>query len=45
MNLEEYSQCDGVALADLVRKRAVSQRMVQLFMEAVEKIIPKINAI
>ena len=46
MNLEEYSRCDGVALADLVRKRAVSPKeLAQLFMEAVDKVNPKINAI
>ena len=46
MNLEEYSHCDGVALADLVRKRAVSPKeLARLSMEAVEKVNPKINAI
>ncbi len=46
MNLEEYSHCDGVALADLVKKREVSPKeLVHLFMEAVEKVNPKINAI
>ncbi len=46
MNLEEYSRCDGVALADLVKKREVSPKeLVHLFVEAVEKVNPKINAI
>ena len=46
MNLEEYSRYDGVALADLVRKRVVSPKeLAHLFVEAVEKVNPKINAI
>jgi amidase len=46
MNLEEYSNCDGVALAELVRKREVSPKeLVSLFVEAVEKVNPRINAI
>jgi len=46
MNLEEYSRCDGVALADLVKKREVSPKeLVHLFAEAVEKVNSKINAI
>jgi len=46
MNLEEYSKCDGVALADLVRKREVSPKELSyLFVEAVEKINPRINAV
>jgi len=46
MNLAEYSSCDGVALADLVRKGEVSPKeLVHLFAEAVEKINPKINAV
>lgn len=46
MNLEEYSRCDGVALAELVRRREVSPKeLVQLFMKAVEKVNPRINAI
>jgi amidase len=46
MNLEEYSSYDGVALADLVRKKEVSPKeLVRLFVEAVEKINPKINAV
>ena len=46
MNLEEYSICDGVALAELVRKREVTPKeLVSLFMEAVEKVNPRINAI
>jgi amidase len=46
MNLEEYSSCDGVALAELVRKREVSPKeLVRLFVEAVEKVNPRINAV
>jgi amidase len=46
MNLEEYSSCDGVALAELVRKREVSPKeLVSLFVEAVEKVNPRINAV
>jgi len=46
MNLAEYSSFDGVALADLVRKKKVSPReLAHLFVEAVEKVNPKINAV
>lgn len=46
MSLEEYSRCDGVALAELVRRREVSAKeLALLFVEAVEKVNPKINAI
>ncbi len=46
MNLAEYSSCDGVALADLVRKREVSPKeLARLFVEAVEKVNPRINAV
>ncbi len=46
MNLAEYSSCDGVALADLVRRREVSlKELAHLFVEAVEKVNPRINAI
>jgi len=46
MNLAEYSGCDGVALADLVRKREVSPKeLAHLFVEAVEKVNPRINAV
>ncbi len=46
MNLAEYSSCDGVALADLVRKREVSPKeLAHLFAEAVEKVNPRINAV
>jgi len=46
MNLAEYSSCDGVALADLVRKREVSPKeLAYLFVEAVEKVNPRINAV
>jgi amidase len=46
MNLAEYSRYDGVALADLVRKREVSPKeLAHLFVEAVEKVNPRINAV
>ena len=46
MNLAEYSSCDGVALANLVRKGETSPKeLAALFMEAVEKVNPRINAI
>ncbi|MCX9082672.1 MAG: amidase [Candidatus Methanoperedens sp.] len=46
MNLAEYSSCDGVALADLVRRREVSPKeLAHLFGEAVEKVNPRINAV
>lgn len=46
MNLAEYSSCDGVALADLVRRREVSPKeLAHLFVEAIEKVNPRINAV
>jgi amidase len=46
MDIIEYSSYDGVALADLIRKKEVtSKELAQLFVEAVEKINPKINAV
>ncbi len=46
MNLAEYSSCDGVALANLVRKGGVSPKeLSHLFTEAVQKVNPRINAI
>ncbi|MCW4035442.1 MAG: amidase [Candidatus Bathyarchaeota archaeon] len=46
MNLKEYTNCDGIALADLVRKKEVSPKeLVQLCVNAVEKVNPKINAV
>jgi amidase len=46
MNLAEYSSCDGVALADLVRKRKVSPKeLANLFAKAVEKVNPRINGV
>ncbi|MCZ7360410.1 MAG: amidase [Candidatus Methanoperedens sp.] len=46
MNLAEYSSCDGVALADLVRRRELSPKeLAHLFVEAVEKVNPRINAV
>ena len=46
MDLAEYSRCDGVALAGLVRRGKVTpEELAYLFREAVEKVNPKINAI
>lgn len=46
MDLAEYSRYDGVALADLVRKHEASPKeLACLFVEAVEKVNPKINAV
>jgi amidase len=46
MNLTEYTACDGVELGNLVRKKAVSPKeLANLFVEAVEKVNPKINAV
>jgi amidase len=46
MNLADYSRSDAVALAELVRKGEVSPKeLVRCFVEAVEKINPRINAI
>jgi amidase len=46
MNLEEYSICDGVTLAELVKKREISPKeLANLFVEAVEKVNPRINAV
>ena len=46
MNLAEYSKCDGIALADMVRRGETSPKeLVELFVEAVEKVNPQINAV
>jgi amidase len=46
LNLAEYSSNDGFALADLVKKGQVSKKELgHLFLEAVEKVNPKINAV
>lgn len=46
MGLAEYSALDGVALAGLVRGGSVSPReLASLFVEAVEKVNPRINAV
>jgi amidase len=46
MNIAEYSRCDGVALADFMRKRVVSPKeLAYLFVEAVEKVNSRINAV
>jgi amidase len=46
MDLQEYSKFDGVALAELVKKREVSPKELGgIFVEAVEKVNPRINAV
>ncbi len=46
MDLAEYSRCDGVTLADLVRKQEVSSKeRASVFAEAVEKVNPRVNAV
>jgi amidase len=46
MNLAEYSTCDGVAIAELVRKGEVTPKeLANLFAQAVEKVNPRINAV
>ena len=46
MKLTEYSRCDGVALADLVKKREVSPKeLAHILVEAVDKVNPRINAV
>lgn len=46
MELKEFAQYDGLGLADLVHRRQVSPKELSLlFLEAVEKINPLINAI
>jgi len=46
MNLAEYTACDGVGLADLVKNKEVTPKeLAGLFVEAVEKVNPRINAV
>lgn len=46
MDLPEYSKLDGVALAELVRRRKVTSKELALHcLEAIEKINPNINAV
>lgn len=46
MDLAEYSRLDGVALAELVRRGEVSPKdLASLFVEAVDKVNPRINAV
>jgi amidase len=46
MDLTEYSKCDGVALAELVRRRTVTPKeLANLFVQAVEKVNPRLNAV
>jgi amidase len=46
MNLEEYSQYDGLGLAALVRKKEVTRReLAELANQAIDKINPQINGV
>jgi len=46
MNLAEYSQYDGLGLAELVKRRKLNAKEVaRLFLAGVEKVNPHINAI
>ena len=46
MNLAEYSRYDGVALAESVRRRQTTPReLADLFVQAVDKVNPRINAV
>lgn len=46
MDLAEYSRCDGVALADLVKRRKVSpNELANLAADAAEKLNPQLNAV
>jgi amidase len=46
MDLAEYAQYDGLGLAQLVRRREVTTKeLARLFLAAVEKVNPKINAV
>ena len=46
MNLGEYTQYDGLGLAELVRKGEVSPReLAQTALAAIEKVNPQINAV
>lgn len=46
MNLEVYFSLDGVALAELVRKREVTPKeLARSFLEAFEIVNPRINAV
>ncbi len=46
MNLAEYAQYDGIGLAELVKTgKATKSELARLFLAAVEKVNPKINAV
>ncbi|PVX25242.1 MAG: amidase [Candidatus Bathyarchaeum sp.] len=46
MDLVDYTNCDGVALAEAVRKKEVTPKeLAHLFVKAVNKVNPKINAV
>jgi amidase len=46
MNLQEYCQHDGVGLAQLVKaKKVAAKELARLFLTAVDKVNPRINAI
>jgi len=46
MNLEKYFQHDGLGLAELVRREKITAKeLADVFLAAVEKFNPKINAV
>ena len=46
MNLSEYSQYEGLGLAQLVRNREVTPRkLAELVIQGVEKVNPQINSV
>ena len=46
MHLAEYSQYDGLGLAELVRKKEVTcKELGELLLDGVEKVNPQINAV
>ena len=46
MNLDEYSRCDGLALAQLVRSKEITPKeLAELAIQGVEKVNSQINAV
>ena len=46
MNLTEYAQCDGLGLAEMIRKGDITPTEAgELFIAAVEKVNPQINSV
>lgn len=46
MNLQEYARYDGLGLAELVKKKEVkSEELVELAIQAIKELNPKINAV